>query len=59
MSDIGWRESIENCRTWNAQMSHKRRARLPFHDASTDTYQVILIIAFKPSKIALNLKKDD
>merc|ERR1712168_570816 len=39
MSDIGWRESIENCRTWNAQMSHKRRARLPFHDASTDTYQ--------------------
>ena len=41
--DIGYREAIENCRTWNAQMSHGRRSRLPYYDDSTQVYQVCYI----------------
>ena len=38
--DIGYREAIENCRTWNAQMGHGRRERLPFFDDHTQVHQV-------------------
>lgn len=37
--DIGYREAIENCRTWNAQMSHGRRERVPFFDDHTQVQQ--------------------
>lgn len=37
--DIGYREAIENCRTWNAQMGHGRRERLPFFDDHTQVHQ--------------------
>ena len=36
--DIGYREAIENCRTWNAQMGHGRRERLPFFDQLSSAY---------------------
>jgi hypothetical protein len=37
--DIGYKEAIENCRTWNSQMTHRRQKRLPYYDDHTQTHQ--------------------
>ena len=42
--DIGYKEAIENCRTWNAQITNRRQKRLPYYDDTTQTNQVLHII---------------
>ena len=38
--DIGYKEAIESCGTWNAQMLHGRKQRVPYFDQHTNIGQV-------------------
>ena len=41
--DIGYREALESCGSWNAQMLRGRKHRVPYFDSHTNIGQVFKI----------------